>query len=152
MARTWPHVTRTSAVVSGAAAHTAGAAAAVAIRSRPVRGPGASPVSSCASPGRVAHLVQQDDGSRHPRHRAAIDEGHRCRSDGPAGQAGTAGEGCRGPHGAPDDHDERRPVLLCGGDDRHRHHSGARGAADSRVSTSTLARSGRTTTTVSMRP
>jgi hypothetical protein len=69
-------------------------------------------------PGRVAHLVQQDDAWRDTRHRAAVQEDHRCRSGGPAGQAGTAGEGCRGPHRAPDDHDERRPHVVRRGDDR----------------------------------
>jgi hypothetical protein len=56
--------------------------------------------------GRVAHLVQQDDGGRHTRHRPAVQEDHRWGSGGAAGEAGTAGEGCRGPHRAPDDHHE----------------------------------------------
>jgi hypothetical protein len=67
-------------------------------------------------PGRVADLVQQDDRRRHTRHWAAVHEDHR-RDSGPTGQAGTAGERCRGPHRAADDHDERRPILPCGGDD-----------------------------------
>jgi len=68
--------------------------------------------------GRMAHLVQQDDGGRHTRHRPAIQEDHGWGSGGAAGEAGTAGEGGRGPHRAPDDHHERRPIVVDGGDDR----------------------------------
>ena len=119
MARTWLHVTTTSAAVSGASGRRGRGRRA---RRRHQVSPGscrrAVAGPAVREPGRVAHLVQQDDGRRHARRRPAVQEGHRRGSGGAAGEPGTAGEGCRGPHRAPDDHDERRPILVVGGHDR----------------------------------
>ena len=169
MARTWPHVTRTSAVVSGAAVGgaavvsgavvvsgaavgAAGAAAPVAIRSRPVRGAGPSPEPSCASPAawpiscsRTTAGATPGTGRRSTRITGALPAALQVR---PTRRAKGAVARIVPPTITTS---AGRSSPVEGTTSRHRAVT-AHGAADSRVSTSTRARSGRATTMASIRP
>jgi len=153
MARSWLHVTTTSAAVSGAAAAAAAAAApVVAIRSRPDRTAESSPGPSCASPAAWPISCSRTTAGATPgagrRSRRVTGAAPAARQVSPARRAKGAVARIVPPTTTTS---AGRSSWSEGTTARHRAVA-AHGARDSFVSTSTRARSGRTTTRATTRP